>query len=178
MTVGESLLDLAIQAGVLAFACAWAFMLPVFALQAIFPQHRATLERALQTYGRDWFKLAAIALLLGALREWPYDYYTLLRFVVCGVAARDAYFAYQSAETASTPELQVRQQRRAWGFGLMAALFNPFIPVHLDRDTWVVLDVGAAVAICADAVNEFRSETEPGPTVSDQPLKRKETQTG
>jgi len=27
-------------------------------------------------------------------------------------------------------------------------------------------------------VNEFRSETEPGPTVSDQPLKRKETQTG
>ena len=117
-------------------------------------------------------------MLFGAIREWPYDYYTLLRFVVCGVAARDAYFAYQFTETASTPELREKHQRRAWGFGLMAALFNPFIPVHLDRDTWVVIDVGAALAMCADAVNEIRSEKTQADPPQNRQLKRKETQTG
>jgi len=29
----------------------------------------------------------------------------------------------------------------AWTFGLVGALFNPIIPVHLSRDTWTVVDL-------------------------------------
>ncbi len=38
--------------------------------------------------------LVAAAMLLGALANWPYGYYQLLRFVTCGVAVYVAYTAY------------------------------------------------------------------------------------
>jgi hypothetical protein len=32
---------------------------------------------------------------------------------------------------------------------LVAVLFNPFIPIHLPRQTWVYLDLGAAAMFAA-----------------------------
>lgn len=99
-------------------------------------------------------KLAAVLLLLGAVGRWPYDYYTLLRVVVCAVAASESYFAFQRAEANSAG--RDKQQRRAWAFALLAVLFNPFVPVHLARATWNVIDIGAGLALAVDLAVELR----------------------
>ena len=65
--------------------------------------------------------IAAI-LLLWALDRHPYSYYTILRFVVCGVTGYGVYFA-----------AQLEKNGWAWAFGIIALLFNPIIPIHLAR---------------------------------------------
>ena len=80
--------------------------------------------------------------LLIALGRLPYAYYTLMRFLCCLVAG---YGAYLSSER--------KQQPWMWAFGATALLFNPFVPVHLDRATWAVLDVAAAVLMLWSLTN-------------------------
>jgi hypothetical protein len=89
--------------------------------------YRATLLSAIP-------KLIAAAMLVWALDRHPYDYYTILRWVVCGVAV---YVAWTAAN--------IEKVGWAWTYGIMAALFNPIIPVHLSRDTWAVIDLAGAV---------------------------------
>lgn len=78
-----------------------------------------------------WFVPAALLLL--ALLEMPYGYYTFLRLVICLSAAIIAYWSWRHVPV--------------WGavFATVALLFNPLIPVHLDRETWAPIDMGAAV---------------------------------
>jgi hypothetical protein len=72
--------------------------------------------------------IAAIMLFL-ALASWPYGYYQLLRFVVCGVSVYVAFMAYNWHKMWAT-----------WLFGFIAVLFNPLIPVHLSRELWQPID--------------------------------------
>ena len=76
--------------------------------------------------------VASIMLFL-ALAPWPYGYYQLLRFIVCGVSAYVVFIAHA--------------RQKIWAtclFGLIALLFNPLIPIHLSRKLWQPIDV-----ICA-----------------------------
>ncbi len=82
--------------------------------------------------------MLAALMLLGALADWPYGYYQLLRFVVCGVAAYIAFLGY------SAGKLWV-----AWVFGFVAILFNPLIPIHLSREIWQTIDVVCALLFIA-----------------------------
>ena len=77
--------------------------------------------------------IIAALMLFGALAPWPYGYYQLLRFVVCGVSIYVAVIAYDWQKIWAT-----------WLFGLLAVLFNPLIPVHLTWELWQPIDV-----ICA-----------------------------
>ncbi|WP_404926564.1 DUF6804 family protein [Mesorhizobium sp. ORM16] len=76
----------------------------------------------------------AIASLL-AVAPWPFGYYQLLRVVIffagiyCGVMVRRS---------------NLGNQNLAWVLFGAAAIFNPFAPVHLPRELWAVLNVGAA----------------------------------
>ena len=85
---------------------------------------------------------AAIAalMLFGALGYWPYGYYQLLRFVVCGISAYTAFMAYEW-----------QKQWVAWLFGFIAVLFNPLIPIHLPREVWQMIDVTCAFLFVAIA---------------------------
>jgi len=85
---------------------------------------------------------AAIAalMLFGALGYWPYGYYQLLRFVVCGVSAYTAFVAYQWQKLWAT-----------WLFGFIAVLFNPLVPIHLPRELWQTIDVACAFLFVAIA---------------------------
>ncbi len=80
--------------------------------------------------------LAPATMLLIALAPLPYGYYTLLRFAVCAAAAFLAWKHYAAASRIG-----------AWsvGLGLMAVLFNPLIPIHLNRSAWAPIDIGAAI---------------------------------
>ncbi len=75
--------------------------------------------------------IAAVMLLL-ALVPWPYGYYQLLRFVVCGTAGYVAFVAYNWKKIWAI-----------WLFGFIAVLFNPLIPIHFSREVWRPID-----AIC------------------------------
>jgi len=77
----------------------------------------------------------AVALLI-ALAPLPYGYYTLLRIIVCGAAALIAYQHYE------------KEREVSFWVALMAGvaiLFNPIIPVHLNREIWAPIDIITAV---------------------------------
>lgn len=82
----------------------------------------------------------AALILLAALGDWPYGYYQLLRFVVCGAGAYVAWLSYHS-----------QYPWTAWLFGFVAVLFNPLAPVHLSRGIWQPVDLVCAVLFIAAA---------------------------
>jgi len=79
--------------------------------------------------------ISSVMLLIAAL-PLPIEYYTPLRFVVCGTSAYAA-LCY----------LKKDQIGVFISFLLMAALWNPLMPVYLDKAMWVVLDIAAAIFI-------------------------------
>ena len=81
-------------------------------------------------------RLFASGLLLWALAKHQYGYYTLLRFVVCGVVSFGVYLAGQYGKIGWL-----------WTYLLIAVLFNPIIPIHLERSIWAIVDIGVALII-------------------------------
>lgn len=84
----------------------------------------------------NWVFFLAALLLLGAFGTWPYVYYQLLRWVVFGVGI---YASYQAHET--------NRNSWVWLFGAMALLFNPILPFYMERETWQVIDLTAALLL-------------------------------
>ena len=80
-------------------------------------------------------KVAAIAtiLLLAALGPWPYDFYLLLRVLIFGAGI---YCGFAMLE---------KERRLAVALFICAALFNPFVPAHLTREIWSILNIAGAV---------------------------------
>ncbi len=74
------------------------------------------------------------AMLLLAIADLPYGYYTFLRIIVTIVAGITAFIASE-------------QENKTWMilFGAVAILFNPIIPIYLDKDTWLIIDVIVAI---------------------------------
>ena len=92
--------------------------------------------------------LIAIAMLVGALAQWPYGYYQLLRFVICGVSIYVAFIVYSWQKIWAI-----------WLFGFIAVLFNPLIPIHLSRELWQSIDIICAI-LFAVVVFILRKPTE------------------
>ncbi len=97
-----------------------------------------------------WPGVGAGAMLLAAVGPWPYGYYQLLRLVVCGVGAYFAYTAYQWGKL-----------RAAWLFGGIAALFNPFVPIHLPRELWIPIDVICGATFIVSGIALYNSKGDP-----------------
>jgi hypothetical protein len=85
-------------------------------------------------FGSIIAKLIAAVMLFAALGRHPYDYFTLLRWVACGVAA---FTAFQAVEIKKTGWL--------WVFVIVAIVLNPIAPVHLKREMWAFVDAAAAL---------------------------------
>jgi predicted membrane protein len=77
--------------------------------------------------------VSVIFLLLAVFGSWPYDFFTILRFVVAGGAAYLCYRAYQGKE-----------EHKMVVFGAVTILFNPFLPIYLSRSIWQVIDLATA----------------------------------
>ena len=75
-------------------------------------------------FGSIIAKLIAAVMLFAALGRHAYDYYTLLRWVACGVCA---YTAFQAMQTKRIGWL--------WVFVIAALVLNPIAPLHLKRET-------------------------------------------
>jgi hypothetical protein len=83
-----------------------------------------------------------VILLVGGTSPLPDGYHTFTRMVTCGVAAAIALSGFRDRPVSQW----------AVPFALVAVLFNPFIPIHLPRQTWVYLDLGAAAMFAAHLV--------------------------
>ena len=70
----------------------------------------------------------------------PYGNYALLGFVATPVFAWAAVEAYR-----------IDRIVLACIYVLLAVVFNPFVPVELDRDTWFVVEVGVGIFIVLTA---------------------------
>ena len=78
--------------------------------------------------------VAIVALLLAIPSGfWPYGYFVLLRWVVAGIALYNLWIAYN-----------LQKMGWVWIMGGVALLFNPILPIHLDKSTWQVIDFVAA----------------------------------
>lgn len=80
--------------------------------------------------------IIAILILLLAIPEgiWPYGYYVFLRWIVTGVAIFVLWTAYN-----------LKKQGWLWLMVGIAILFNPIIPIHLDKGMWMVIDFIVAI---------------------------------
>lgn len=108
------------------------------------PQNAMKMNPA--NFGSIIAKLIAAVMLFAALGRHPYDYYTLLRWVACGVCA---YTGFQAIQTKKTGWLIV--------FVITAIVLNPIAPIHLKRDTWAIIDAAAAVLLLVSiAVMDIR----------------------
>ena len=101
-------------------------------------------------------KAIAAALLFGALGRHDYDYYTLLRWIACGVCA---FTAFQAAEAKKFGWL--------WIFAITAIILNPVAPLHLKRETWNTVDTAAGVLLLvAIVIFDIRKPPPTPPPVS------------
>jgi hypothetical protein len=83
-----------------------------------------------------WF--VPVGLLLVALLPLPYGYYVLLRLVVCGVAAFLAWKHFDATGRFGPWPLIL---------AMVAVLFNPVIPVYLNRVIWAPIDLLSAMTL-------------------------------
>ena len=81
-------------------------------------------------------KIIAIIMLVWALVDNPYVYYQILRWVITGVTGYSAYLAYKHEKITWT-----------WIFGIIAILYNPIAPIHLDKEIWSIIDIIVAAII-------------------------------
>ena len=79
--------------------------------------------------------LAALILCFGVFPALPQAFYLLLKWVVCVSAV------YGAVNFMNDP----RMSRHVWPLGVLALLFNPFVPAPLTQLVWLLLDLGTAV---------------------------------
>ncbi len=62
----------------------------------------------------------------------PYAYFQIMRLVVCGAVCFGAF---------------TLKNRQGWlgTMAIIAVLFNPLLPVRLDRNTWQVIDLATGI---------------------------------
>lgn len=81
-------------------------------------------------------RLIGIGILLLALLPMPYGYYTFTRICICILSG---YLAYTSWEEKISLWM--------WIFFIVAIVFNPIIPIYLERGLWAVLDLVTAIIL-------------------------------
>lgn len=80
--------------------------------------------------------LICCVLLVAAALPLPYGYYTLLRLVTCTTLALGSAVAFRSHSATLGSALLV-----------LALAFNPFVPVHLPKLLWTLIDLGTAALL-------------------------------
>lgn len=90
-------------------------------------------------------KLLCAALLLWALSPRnPYGYYVLLRWICCSAFA---YIAVNYFRSGWTPWV--------WVFGTAAGIYNPVLPVHLNRTIWSIVNVVTIIILLVSVAADF-----------------------
>jgi hypothetical protein len=85
-------------------------------------------------------------MLILAIFKLPIGYYTFLRICVTGICA---FFMHQEYKDSGG-----RLEFLVILFAILTIIFNPFIPIHLEKGVWIFIDIGAALAIATYATQK------------------------
>jgi len=96
-----------------------------------------------ETMKRIWIpQVIVCVMLLWALNPAnPYGYYTLLRWVCCGVFG---FLAFQA--------FTLKKQGLTWVLGITALVYNPIFPVHLTRAIWSAANIATIIIAVASII--------------------------
>ncbi len=83
-------------------------------------------------------RVSACLMLLFAIGDLPYSYYQVLRIAVCGASIFLIWYF-----------VQAKIAWLGWLFIIPAILFNPILPLYLDKSTWQLFDLLFAVLFLA-----------------------------
>lgn len=95
---------------------------------------QSIIHRKNETNFIKYFVILTIFMLFGAIVEWPYGYYVLLRWITCITSILVAFQAFEK----NIDWVKVV-------FIVIAILFNPLFPIYLSRSIWIPLDIITAV---------------------------------
>lgn len=91
---------------------------------------------------------AVVAMLVLTVLPFPYAYFEMLRVVVTAGALYLIWHSNASDPTTNSWKM---------AFGFIALLFNPVDPIHLDRSTWLIFDIGTAGVFLAYINRKYTS---------------------
>lgn len=87
------------------------------------------------------------AFLIFAIFKQPYDYYIVLRWIVCIVSLFTVLIYIKLGSFYIWP----------WVYGIIGVMFNPLLPVRLSKSMWAPIDVIASVLYLIAIVISLRS---------------------
>ncbi len=128
----------------------WLFYQQVAAAIAVMLLMAAAFALLIFGYRRDWHRVALrhsawllksgfpIVMLLAAALPWPYSYYLVLRVVV---------FAYCAFEALAGPRRSADDRFWLAVFVVLALIYNPFFPSHLDAEGWLIINLLSAAML-------------------------------
>jgi hypothetical protein len=94
-----------------------------------------------------WMRVIGIVVLLGAIPSiWPYGYYTLTRIFISIISGALAYSAHKK-----------RNQFWKTTFILITILYNPIVPIYLNKEIWIVINL-LTVIIFGISLKLFKSK--------------------
>lgn len=64
----------------------------------------------------------------------PYDYYIILRWIICASSLYFVWYIYEN-----------KKNGWIWPMGIIGILFNPLIPVYLNKSIWIFIDLISAI---------------------------------
>lgn len=87
-------------------------------------------------------------LLLVAVAPMPYGFYTFVKIIVCGSAGVTCY------------QLWDKGHKGAWLYvwGAIAILFNPLIPISMEKEIWMFVDAVAGLIFFYSAYGAFNKQ--------------------
>jgi len=88
------------------------------------------------------------ALLFLAVAPMPYGFYIFTKIVVCGCAGLACYQLWDSG------------YKGLWLYiwGVMTILFNPFIPISMQKKIWMIVDGLAGLIFAYSAYRSFSEQ--------------------
>jgi len=91
---------------------------------------------------------SGVLLLIAIPSFWPYSFYLLLRWIIFASSLYIAYSFYNS-------------KLNGWSFvfGGIAFIFNPILPIYLDKSSWVGIDLVSSVLFFISAYSQKYDKT-------------------
>jgi hypothetical protein len=94
-------------------------------------------------------QVTATIMLIAALNPGtPYDYYVLLRWLMCGIFA---YLSFRAFESKNTEWVLI--------LGITAVVYNPFLPWHLGREIWTIVNL-LTIGIAITSIFKLKGKNE------------------
>jgi hypothetical protein len=94
------------------------------------------------------FRFALALLLILAVFDLPYGYYSFLRIIVTIYLSILAFYSHKNGHI-----------NTMYLLGGVAVLFNPIIPIYLSKGIWIVIDLATAVLIMLSPIMMKRDKT-------------------